>query len=63
MRSAARETAPQILEKFLQRGRGDGQYICEFGEGRIYVTRHIFFQKVSASLVKLSACHEGHSSP
>ena len=63
MRSAARETAHQILEKLLLRGRGDGQYICDFGEGGMYATRHIFSQKVSASLVKLSACHEVHSSP
>jgi len=40
-------------EKLLQRGRGDGQYICDFGEGGAHEIRHIFFfQKVSAS-------HEG----
>ena len=38
-------------------GGGQGQYICDFGEGGIHAINHIFFQ-VSAILVKLSAIHE-----
>ena len=34
-------------EKLLQRGRGKGQYICDFGEERIHAVKHMFFQKVS----------------
>ena len=42
-------------EKLLQRGRKKGQYICDFGEGRVHSIKHIFFQKLSASLEKLFA--------
>ena len=45
-------------ERLLQRGRGERQYICDFGKGGIHAIRHRFFQKVSAHLVKLSASHE-----
>ena len=30
-------------EKLLQRGGGEGQYLCDFGEGGIHVIKHIFF--------------------
>ena len=30
-------------EKLLQRGRREGQYICDFGEGGVDVIKHIFF--------------------
>jgi len=30
-------------EKLLQRGTGEGQYICDFGEGRVHAIKHIFF--------------------
>ena len=39
-------------EKLLQRGRGEDQYICDFGEGGIHAVKHIYFLKVSADLVK-----------
>ena len=46
-------------EKLLQRGRREGQYICDFGEEGVHAIKHIFFlQKVSASLVKVTASHE-----
>ena len=32
-------------EKLLQRGRGEGQYICDFGEGEVHVIKHIFFSE------------------
>jgi hypothetical protein len=49
-------------EKLLQRGRGDGQYICDFGEGGVHAIRHIFLQ-ISTSLMRVTASHEGQSSP
>ena len=30
-------------EKLLQRGSGEGQYICDFGEGGVHAMKHIFF--------------------
>ena len=30
-------------EKLLQRGRGEGQYLCDFGEGGVHAIQHIFF--------------------
>ena len=47
MRVAARDTAPQIAKKLFQTGRGKDQYIKDFEEGVIHVTKDIFFQKVS----------------
>ena len=44
-----------------QRQQG-GQYVCDFGNGGIYAIKHIFFQNVSASLVKFSTSHEKQSS-
>ena len=44
MRTVARETAFQIaLRKLLQRGRGEGQYICDFGEGGVHAIKYIYF--------------------
>ena len=39
-------------------GGGRSVYIFGFGEEGIYIIKYIFFQKVSASLVKLSASHK-----
>ena len=30
-------------EKLLRRGRGEGQYRCDFGEGGAHAIKHIFF--------------------
>ena len=50
MRTAARETAPQItLRNSSKEARGKIQYICDFGEGGMHATKHIFFQKLSTS--------------
>ena len=43
MRTAAWETVPQITEKLLQRGGGEGQYMRDFGERGIHVIEHICF--------------------
>ena len=48
-------------ERLLPSSRG-GQYIYGCGEGGIHAMKHIFFQKVSASLVKITASHEEHVS-
>ena len=32
-------------EKLLQRGKGEGQYICDFGEGRVHAIKHIIFYR------------------
>ena len=61
VRTAAWETASQMSEKLLssgkplQRGEVDrgGQYICEFGWRGIHAIKHVYFQKVSTSLMKL----------
>ena len=60
MRTAAQETAPQIALRNCSKeaGEKEGQYMCDYGEGGVYANKHIFFQKVSISLVKLSASHD-----
>ena len=50
-------------EKLLKSGSGEEQYIYDFGEGRVHAITHIFFQKVSPSLTKISAGHRKQSSP
>ena len=35
-------------EKLLQRGRGEAEYLCDFGEGGVHAIKHRFLQKVSA---------------
>lgn len=32
------------LEKLLQRGRGQGQYVCDFGEGEEHANKHTFYK-------------------
>ena len=56
MRGLAQET--DSSEKLLQRGREEGQYMCDFSDGRVYAIKHVFFQNFSASLMTLSAGHE-----
>lgn len=42
----------------------EGQYLCDFGEEGVQAIKHTsFLQKVSASLVKVTACHEEQVSP
>ena len=67
IRTEAQETAPHIALRNCSKEAemGKGQYTCDFGEGGIRAVKHICFQKVSASLVKLvlvtrnSHHHEG----
>ena len=59
MKTVAWGTAPQIaLRNCSKEAGGKGQYVYDFGEGRIHAIKHILFQKFSASLAKLSASHE-----
>ena len=59
MRTVAEKTAPQIALRDCSEEAGrKGQYICDFGERGIHAIKYIFFQKVSASLMKLFASHE-----
>ena len=37
------DSIPDSSEKLLQRGRGEGQYIRDFGEEGIHAIKHIFF--------------------
>ena len=46
------ESSSDSSERLLQRGRGEGQYICDFSEGGIHAVKHISLQKVSTSLMK-----------
>ena len=57
MRMIAQVTGSQITEKLLRRGTGEGQYVCDFGEGGVQAIRQIL-QKVSASH-RSSPHHEG----
>ena len=60
MGTVAWVTATQIALRNCPKeaGReGEGEYICGFGEGGIHAIKHIFFQKVSISLVKRNSHH------
>ena len=55
MRIAIWETAPQIaVRNCSKEAGGKGQYICDFGEGRIRAIKAIFFQEFSTSLMNPS---------
>ena len=42
-------------EELLQRGKVEGQYVCDFGEGEVHTIRNIpFFRKL---LLVMSRCH------
>ena len=59
MKAIALETTFQLaLRNCSKEAGGKGQYVYDFGEGRIHAIKHILFQKFSASLAKLSASHE-----
>ena len=42
---SARDSTPGSFEKLLQRGRGEGQYICDFGKGGVLAIKHVFFSE------------------
>ena len=54
----AQETASQISEKLLQRGRGTGQSMWDSGEGRIPVIKHIFFCRRLLLVMRSKYHHE-----
>ena len=51
MRTIAWETAFQIALKNCSDKERGGQYIRDFGSGKIHTVKHIFFQKISPSLM------------
>ena len=57
-----RDNTADSSEKWLQRDRGKGQYICDFREGKVHAIKHMFFQKVSALLVRPPVSHNEQSS-
>ena len=51
------------LVKLLQRGRGEGQYKCDFGKGGGTHNQAHVLQKVAASLMNVTASHEEQKPP
>ena len=50
MRTIVLETAFQItLRNSSAEAVGEGQYICDFGEGGVHSIKHLFSKKVSTS--------------
>lgn len=43
-------------EKLLQEVE-EGQYLCDFSEGRVHTIKHAFFLKVSVNLIRVTANH------
>ena len=64
IRTAARETAPQIaLRNCSKEAAGKDKIYLDFGYERVHAIKLIFFQEVSASRMKLSTSHEEQLSP
>ena len=64
IRTAAWETAPQVaLRNCSKEAAGKDRIYLDFGYERVHEIKLIFFQKVSASRMKLSTSHEEHLSP
>ena len=45
-------------EELLQRGKGEGQYICDFGEGGYGAVKHTFWQRVATSYNEVAASQQ-----
>ena len=65
MRTAPRETVPQIVPRNCSRevGENNSMYVILVKGGGVHTIKHTFSEKVSASLVTLSASHQKQSSP
>ena len=48
MNIIAEDSLSNSSEELLQRGKGGGQHICDFGEGG-YKVKHTFWKKTAAS--------------
>ena len=55
-----RDSISDNSEKLLERGRGEGQHICDFSGDGVHATKHIFFAE---GLMRVSASHEEQTSP
>ena len=53
-----RDSTSDSSEKRLQRGRGKGQHICDFGEGGVHAIKHRFFVESFCWSREASASHE-----
>ena len=56
--SSLQESTSDSSEKQLQRGRGKGQHICDFGEVGVHAIKHIFFVESFCWSREASASHE-----
>ena len=45
-------------EKLFQRGRGEGQYLCDFGKKGVYAIKQVYFLESVCWSHKVSASHE-----
>lgn len=53
---SSRDSISDSSEELLQRGRVEGQHVCDFGEGEVHAIRHIpLFRRLL--LVMRSRCH------
>ena len=55
-----RDSISDNSEKLLERGREEGQHICDFSGDGVHATKHIFFAE---GLMRVSASHEEQTSP
>ena len=46
-------------EKLLQRGRGESNYMCNFGEGGVHAIKHTFFAEGVLLVIRSSHHYEG----
>ena len=49
-------------EKLFQRGRGEGQNVCDSGKGQVHAVKHIFFVESFWWSREASASHEKQAS-
>ena len=54
------DSASDSSEKLLQRGRREGQCICDFGEGTVHVVKHTFFCRRLLLVIKNSRHQDGY---
>ena len=52
------DSISESSEKLHQSGRGEGQCLWGCGEGGVYAIKNTFFQKVTASLMKVAASEQ-----
>ena len=53
------DSISESSEKLLQRGSGEGQDRCDFGEGGVHAVEHIFFCSRFLLVTRSKRHHEG----